>query len=236
MEINEKMEVFIMKDVKIRFVGMSKNAKTGMISQTYTTCNTCPTRCPFKENGCYAKMGHVRLCWDKTSEMGVVPKDLKKLIDSTPHTNIIRHNVAGDIAKEGTSDIDEKLVKELVKAYKGLKAYTYTHCTINERNLKIAKEAIANGFVINFSTENVASAKKAKEAGVPVVIACNTIHAKTVKKEGLTIQQCPATLDKGVTCATCGKCWNKSRKSVIAFPVHGAGKKKAINAGFLADL
>lgn len=232
------MEVLIMRNnnVKIRFVGMSKNSKTGMISQTYTTCNTCPTRCPFAKNGCYAKQGHVRFVWDKTDNVGVAPKDLKKVIDSTPHTNIVRHNVAGDIAKEGTSDIDVKLVNELIKAYSGLKAYTYTHCAVTEKNLTIAKKAIEKGFVINFSTENLTLAKKAHEAGVPVVIACNTIHANTVRKDGLTIQRCPATLDKGITCATCGKCWNKKRKSVIAFPVHGAGKKKAINAGFLADL
>jgi len=222
-------------ETKIKFIGISKNAKTGCISQTYTTCNTCPTRCPFKEHGCYAKQGPVRLHWDKTETTGVAPKDLKKVIANQPTTNVIRHNVAGDIAMEGTSDIDEKLVNELIKAYKGKKAYTYTHCTINERNMKIAKKAIEKGFVINFSTESAEQAKKCHDNNIPCVLACNTMSKKTVKVNGLTITQCPATYDKTINCMNCGKCWNKSRKTIISFPVHGAGKKKAQNAGFLKD-
>ena len=61
-------------------------------------------------------------------------------------------------------------------------------------------------------------------------------YNRVVKKNNLTIVQCPATIDPEKHCATCGLCWQKDRKVVVAFPVHGNGKKKAKEAGFLTDL
>lgn len=223
--------------VKIRFIGSSKNAKTGDISQTYTTCNTCPKRCPFKHNGCYAENFFVKINWNKTEKIGVAPEGLRAVIEQTPHTNIIRHNVAGDIAVPGTDDIDENLVNTLCKAYKGLKAYTYTHTDINnQHNIEIVKKASDRGFIINFSTENVKDALRCRAAGVNAVIAVNTISDKMVVIDNTMFIQCPATYNKDFTCKQCGMCWQKNRKHIIVFPVHGAGQGKAKKAGFLTDL
>ena len=225
-----------LNDVKIRFVGNSKNMKTGSISQTYTSCNTCPARCPFKDHGCYAKQGPVSWVWKKTEKLGVSPDQLKEVIQNSCHTNVIRHNVAGDMATPETNELNEELVKVLCEAYKGLTVYTYTHCEINDNNIRIVKEAAAAGFIINFSTESIEAAKKAREAGCNAVIACNTISDHVVKHEGLTVVQCPATYKDNVQCQNCGMCWQKDRKVIPAFPVHGAGQKKAKAAGFLSDL
>ena len=223
--------------VKIRFVASSKNMKTGAISQTYSSCNTCPERCPFKNAGCYAKQGPVALVWKKTAECGINPQDLKATIQAAKNvTEVIRHNVAGDIAIEGTNEINDQLLDTLCDAYQGHKAYTYTHTEINDHNVAAVIRAAEKGFVINFSTENLQDAKKAVNAGCNAVIACNTISKNVVKKEGLTIVRCPATYKEDITCSNCGMCYQKNRKAVVAFPVHGGGKKKAIKAGFLSDL
>lgn len=224
----------------IKFVSNSKNIKTGAISQTYTSSNTCPARCPFRNNGCYAKTGPCAIHWhkvDKGEGVNVVtPNDLKKVLETNPCTPVIRHNVAGDIAKEGTSDIDEKLVQTLMQAYKGHVVYTYTHCTTNERNLEIAREARKAGFIINFSVEKQDKAKICHEAGVNCVMAVESMSKKKRVIDGITYEQCPATIYENVQCVNCGKCWKKNRKTVITFPVHGVGKNKAKKAGFLEKL
>lgn len=224
------------ENVKIWLVEKSGNTKTGIMSVTYTTDNTCPERCPLKNNGCYAKNFPCCMQWKKAYSKGVTPDQLKNVVENSNATEIIRHNVAGDIAKENTNEINESLVKNLVAAYKGHKAYTYTHCEINERNIKIVKEACENGFIINFSTENMEDLKKAMDAGCNAVIACNTISDRVIIKNGVKIVCCPNALNKeNVHCANCGLCMKK-RDFAIAFPIHGNGKKKAQEAGFLSDL
>ena len=209
----------------IKFVGTSANKKTGCISQTYTTKNTCPKRCPFKSSGCYAKYGNTNIHWTQMKH-SCEPKELKSIIKNTPHTDVIRHNVAGDIAKAGTSMIDTKLLDTLIEAYRGLKAYTYTHCRVDKRNIEAVKKSIKAGFVINFSVEDIKTAKKCYKNNVPCVMAVNSMTKHTIKKEGLTFIQCPATYNENIHCKNCGLCYKKNRKSIICFPAHGIGKNK----------
>jgi len=224
----------------IKFVSNSKNIKTGAMSQTYTSSNTCPTSCKFKCNGCYAKSGHCAIHWrevDRGEGNNVTtPENLKQVVENNPCTPVIRHNVAGDIAREGTSDIDEKLVKSLINSFKGHIVYTYTHCVPSERNIAIVKEARKAGLVINFSCENIEQVKKCHKAGVNAVLAVDTMSKAIRKVDGITFTQCPATIYKNIQCVNCGKCWKKDRKSVVCFPVHGVGKNKAKKAGFLMEL
>ena len=221
---------------KIWFVPESGNTKTGKMSVSYTTSETCARRCPFMDKGCYGKNFPCCLQWKKAAVKGVAPEELADVVKSSKHSEVIRHNVAGDIAVPGTSDVDASLVDCLVKAYRGLKAYTYTHCSIVSKNIEIVKKAMQAGFVINFSTENVADAKKAMQAGCNAVIACASMSANVVEKDGVKIVRCPATYREGVHCVNCGLCMQANRKFAVAFPVHGNGKGKALRAGFLTDL
>lgn len=41
----------------------SKNKKTGEIPVVTSSSSTCPDSCPFKNNGCYAKGGPLRMHW-----------------------------------------------------------------------------------------------------------------------------------------------------------------------------
>lgn len=224
----------------IKFISNSKNIKTGAMSQTYTSSNTCPTSCKFKCNGCYAKSGHCAINWRKVDKGEgnnvTTPENLKQVVENNPCTPVIRHNVAGDIAREGTSNIDEKLVKSLINAFKGHIVYTYTHCTPNKRNITIAKEARKCNFIINFSCETKEAVEKCRANDVPAVLTVSTMSKATRRINNVTYAQCPATLHENIQCVNCGKCWKGDRKSVVVFPVHGAGKGKAKRAGFLIEL
>jgi len=223
-------------ELKIRFIAVSKNKKTGCLSQTYSDKRTCPERCPFKKSGgCYAMSGPCRLHWDKVPKYGVKPEDLSEVIADSVHTSVVRHNVAGDIAKEGTSDINEELLEKIVKAYKENKitAYTYTHCEINEHNSSLIRKAAKSGMIINYSCENLEQVKKAKEQGCNAVVEVEEMSSPIVKKDGLLLMQCPQTYNK-TCCKNCGICWQKNRQAVVAFPLHGNGKKKVKEEGFLS--
>lgn len=245
--LNEKMiDRATADDYRFLFVEKSGNAKTGIISQTYTaTCNckhgSCPVKnCKFKDHGCYAENFMVNANWKRIPLSGKNIEELREAIEnSKKKTDYLRHNIAGDIAVEGTDDINKDLLEKLTDIYhKNFKAaYSYTHCRITDRNLSLVKAAAEKNFVINFSTETVEDAKKVIEAGCNAVIACSTISNKVVKKDGLTIVQCPATIDPEKNhCANCGLCWQKNRQVAVAFPVHGCRKNAAKKAGFLSDL
>jgi len=45
----------------------SSNKKTGPIAVVTSSHDTCPDVCPFKDGGCYANGGPLRLHWDKVS-------------------------------------------------------------------------------------------------------------------------------------------------------------------------
>ena len=46
----------------------SKNAKVGKMAVTTSTATTCPSACPFRDNGCYAESGPLKLHWLKVTE------------------------------------------------------------------------------------------------------------------------------------------------------------------------
>ena len=221
----------ISRTIKIYAVAHSANRKTGDIAQTYTTENTCPVRCPFKNSGCYAKNYGTCFAWQRAEDFGMNPVDLARwVIENTQPGALIRHNVAGDIATPGTSDIDIPLLYTLIQAYQGRKAYTYTHCEYNEENVKAIKAANAAGFTINASCETLEDADKWMRAGVPAVIAV-TAYTKGMKTPaGYTVSLCPAQVNDSKNCKNCELCQKAGRKCVVAFQVHGTGAKKAAAA------
>ena len=228
---------------RFKYVAVSDNSKTGKMSAVYTaTCESktgaCPVRCPFAD-ACYAKNGPCNIHWENTvfSETNIY--NLNETIkNGKKHKKILRHNVAGDMAISGSNELNQALVEKLSTIYNDNfeVAYTYTHCSVNQRNIDIVKAATKNNFVINFSTEKVSDCKKCLDAGVNCVIACETMQEKTVTIDGVKIVKCPNSCDKNIKCINCGLCYMKNRNFAIAFPVHGAKKEKAIKACFLPEL
>lgn len=217
--------------MEIRLIQLSKNPKTGNISQTYSSPDTCPKSCPFKGNGCYASYGKCKIHWDSKKDFIPIEKLKEKVQELS--TYIIRHNVAGDIAKKNTDRIDKELLSALVEAYEGKKAYTYTHCKVSPYNFRIAKEAIEKGFVINFSCETIEQVKKVLKANLPAVMAVSSMEKDIVKKDNILFRKCPAD-GLNITCRDCKICTKANRKEVIVFEAHGNGRKRA--SSFLIKL
>ncbi|EEX69993.1 hypothetical protein MITSMUL_03124 [Mitsuokella multacida DSM 20544] len=158
------------------------------------------------------------------------------MMESKGHTKVLRHNVAGDMCIHDTDELDGELIRDLSRAYKGVKAYTYTHASKSAENFQLIHKAAENGFVINMSCETLSQVMECRENHVPAVLAVYewTQKDKAARRiDGITYRLCPASHDKNMTCRDCGKCWKKGRKEVIVFPVHGTNKKKT--RAFLMD-
>lgn len=241
-----------MKTLDMILIPHPSNSKTGDIIQSYTGRDTCPQRCPFKGNGCYADSIYTRRVWERCGN----PMDSRHvsseedlyiaLLGATAsHAQkgekrvLFRHNVAGDLAEEGTNDLSlwrvnslEKAIKRINLAMGGvvtLKGYTYTHCTIDSYNSAVIRTANARGFTINYSCETVKEVMDAVEYGCTAVLTAPDADKAIdeLERANLRACQCPAQISNKTTCATCGACANAHRKAVIVFQTHGSSVKKA---------
>lgn len=237
--------------MKMILLPTSSNKKTGDIMQSYSSRSTCPKDCVFKNNGCYAEGYHTKMVWDRCEDkndaryvingeqlkIGLLEGAFNKLRKNPACDSILfRHNVAGDLAVEGTNLIDVNRVDTIAVAIEGankvageiIKGYTYTHCNIDLNASDIIHDAAHKGFLINASCETVDEVKHAKSLGINAVIA--SVDPKETEKElkavGLYGAQCPAQVNEGMDCDRCQLC-AKNRKVVIIFEVHGQSKGKA---------
>lgn len=235
-------------DLKIVIFPRSSNAKTGNIIQSYSSRATCPEKCPLKAGGCYAEGYYTRKLWDRCDNPEdpryVATYDQLRLalleatiqhIKGSPNV-LFRHNVAGDVAIEGTSVIDIKRVNILADAVKyvntlfpdSLMGYTYTHCEISEYAAGIIHEAASKGFLINASCETVSEVMQAKALGINTVITSVNPEEtkKALKASGIVGVQCPAQTHANRTCEECRLCAH-DRKTTVIFSIHGETAKKA---------
>ncbi len=224
------------QEVKIRLVKESENKKTGNISQTYTSEITCPCRCPYRCSGCYGEEYHTGLCWSgcEKEKFGNSPENFPKVAKSSALTKMVRLNIAGDIAKPGTDNIDPKIVDAYIKAFGNDKnAYSYTHCEINEENVAEIKRMREHGIIYSFSCEKIEEVKKALENGCDAVLSVETMEDRVKVVDGIKFVKCPNSQNENIKCANCGICAKPNRKFVIVFPLHGTGENKAKEKGFL---
>lgn len=122
----------------------STNRKTGSIPVATSSRSTCPVSCPFKNNGCYAEGGKLRLHWNRVSRKKGVrfgswwkfrgtglsfDKFLARLkyTISKSKTNRLRLWQAGDMPGDGRTIASHNNIRKLVKSLKGIEAFGYTH-------------------------------------------------------------------------------------------------------------
>mgnify|MGYP006970145949 CR=1 FL=1 len=77
---------------------ISSNKKTGRMPVTTSSSDTCPSDCPLKANGCYAKHGHLGMHWRAVDagKRGGSWADLLAKVRKFDQ-GIWRHNQAGDL-------------------------------------------------------------------------------------------------------------------------------------------
>ena len=210
----------------------SKNAKVGNMAATTSTAKTCPTSCPFKDNGCYADSGPLKLHWDKVTE-GERGDDWPTFIDKIkdlPAGSKWRHNQAGDLPGD-TKDLDSTKCVDLAKANEGKRGFTYTHYDVlnNFQNAITVNMMNHLGFTVNVSANNLEHADQLCDLDIAPVATVLPIEqtTNTVTPKGRKVVVCPATYKDDVSCASCMLCEKWDRKVIVGFPAHGTSKKKA---------
>jgi hypothetical protein len=219
----------------------SRNAKTGPIPVSTTAKPSCPATCPFKGNGCYAEGGPLGYLWSAMSAAGpnatfkngrgtVRSVDWQTLCDNVaalPADRLWRHNQAGDLPHTD-GKIDAAALASLVQANSGKRGFTYTHHdpVANSEAIRAANDA---GFTINVSANNLDHADTLAALNLPLVVVLPAdTSAKTLQTpQGRKVSVCPATYRDDVTCASCGLCAVRDRKTIVGFPAHGASKARA---------
>ena len=210
----------------------TKNPKVGKMAVTTTTATTCPTPCPFKDNGCYADSGPLKLHWDKVTE-GERGDDWPTFLDKIkdmPAGSKWRHNQAGDLPGD-TKDLDSTKCVDLAKANEGKRGFTYTHYDVlgNFQNAITVNIMNNLGFTVNVSANNLDHADKLCDMDIAPVATVLPIEqtTNTVTPKGRKVVVCPATYKDDVSCADCMLCEKRDRKVIVGFPAHGTSKKKA---------
>jgi hypothetical protein len=220
---------------RVHLTPKSSNAKTGPIPVSTTSAATCPAACPFRTDaagGCYAASGPLALHWKTVTEgeRGTDWATFVGAIAALPAGALWRHNQAGDLPGDGTS-IDVDAFDDLIRANEGKRGFTYTHYSMaNPSNRAAVAYANRNGFTVNASANDVGHADNLAAAGVwPIVTVLprDTTGRTVTTPAGATVVVCPATYRDDVSCATCQLCQRADRKTIIGFPAHGSGAKKA---------
>ena len=200
------------KNYLFSFIKKTGNAKLGEgISSTYSSSNTCPNACPFKNNGCYCSEGYyTRLHWQKvdTGKRGIKFNDLINKIKSLKPCSKLRLNIGGDLVGHN-NNIYKSYLDKYIEACKPLKAWTYTHYPITKGNngnlLKIANK---NGLTVNLSCEREYQAIQSVENGLPTVLVVKSTETrKSYKLKDIhgnvkaTVLICPQQIKDNVKAA-----------------------------------
>lgn len=213
--------------MKVSFIRVSANRKTGPIPVSTTERASCPDVCPLKGNGCYAEAFPSVLHWNKVPEKGMGWAEFCLKVGKLPAGTLWRHNVAGDLPADKAGTINQYMMRALVSANMGRNGFTYTHHALTEHNQEVIEEANANGFTINISCNDaLEAAHTVGTIKAPVVCLLPHDAPNTQVVAGVQIVACPAEKSDRVTCADCGLCALTGRQYVIGFRAHGNRAKR----------
>lgn len=214
-----------MATYNVHLTRIANNAKTGPIPVTTSSRSTCPSTCSFKGNGCYAENFPLSLHWNRvTAGKGLPWADFVDEVSRFKAGQLWRHNQAGDLPGAGDV-IDAAALRQLVKANRGRRGFTYTHYPPTPANLRALRHANKNGFTINLSADSLADADRLAPLGLPLVVVVPEGWCGKTTPGGRKVTLCPAQAMEHMTCATCQLCQNAGRNAIVAFEAHGARRK-----------
>ena len=210
----------------------SRNGKTGPIPVSTSYSDTCPTSCPLRDKGCYAKNGHVGMFWRKVDDgrAGHDWNGFLAAVKTIKPGQIWRHNQAGDLPGRGDT-LNRAKLAQLVRAAKGTMAYTYTHKPLHIVADQMAVAAANQaGFTINLSADTLSEADTlaALDIGPVVVVLPRDTKPKAdiATPMGRRVVVCPATYRDDIPCAACKLC-ARQRDTIVGFPAHGTSANAA---------
>jgi hypothetical protein len=172
--------------MRVHFIPVSQNAKTGSIPVSIIERASCWPGCALYENGCYAETGALALHWDRVSRglAGGSWSEFCGKVAALRPGRLWRYAQAGDLPGCG-AQIDGALLQQLVAANTGKKAIAFTHkpvlggdpVAVENRHLIAA--AVEAGFMVNLSADNPAHADKLAALGIaPVVTVLARAYAR----------------------------------------------------------
>jgi hypothetical protein len=215
----------------------SDNIKVGRIPVSTTEKKSCPIECTLKDTDCYARFGPLGMHWKKVGPGGRGDNwtAFCHRVARFEPGQVWRHNQAGDLPQRADGKIDKRKVRQLSKAAKHTKGWTYTHYTpLDSHNRECISEMnAAGGLVVNLSANSMAEADEFSKLGIgPVVVIlpkdCETRGNMT--PGGVPIVVCPAQTQEHMTCAMCKLCGVRDRKSIVGFLAHGAASVRLSNS------
>ena len=217
--------------MSVKFVRLSANKKIGMAAATYASQASCPTTCPFYNNGCYAESGptgiHTRALNRSTdTALEVAQKEAAAIraaaADPIQPSIPLRLHVVGDCATAAAAEIVAAAAAEYIKR-KG-PVWTYTHAW-----REVPRESWGAVSVLA-SCETADDVAAARARGYAAAIVRN--QDRTERGGGLTYVPCPQQ-NSGVTCTDCRMCFRDESLlqvgTVIVFKPHGIRKSTVSN-------
>jgi hypothetical protein len=159
--------------MRVHFIAVSQNAKTGPIPASIVERASCWSGCAFYENGCYAEVGALAVHWDRVSRglAGGSWSEFCAKVAALRPGRLWRYAQAGDLPGHGAT-IDGTLLAELVAANTGKNAIAFTHKPVlgddpvAVENRRLIAMAVKAGFTINLSADNPAHADRLAELGI----------------------------------------------------------------------
>jgi hypothetical protein len=207
-------------------VEISHNKKTGPVSASYASQESCPLTCPFLGEGCYGESGRVgihtaRLNKTDTTSLKVAKAEAAE-IDGLSGLLDLRVHVVGGCK----SDKEAKLVSGAAGRFMARKrptdAWTYAHAW---KSIKRASWGIMSVLASCHTKDEV---KQAMAKGYAASITTAKMPEKAFTEDGITYVPC-VEQTKGITCVECRLCLDDKKllekKIVIVFELHTAAKK-----------
>jgi len=233
----------------------SNNKKTGPMAVSTSPMDTCPSACPFKENGCYSNYGPIKIWWKKCSDVEeeTLTAYLSFLdrVRALPKGEYFRHNQGGDLLPFSPTRLAMGPAYDLVEAASHVRGFSYTHFPMlwddykfypdespipSSLDIGINRETVetmnANGFTVNISCNSIDHADRIIDSNLKAPVT--TVLPKSYETQDKAIMTpagnrlvvCPA-MTRGKTCTECGLCMWANRRAIVGFPAHGTGKKRA---------
>jgi hypothetical protein len=164
------------KTMRVQFIAISQNAKTGPIPVSIIERASCWSGCALYENGCYAEAGALAMHWDRVSRgvAGASWSEFCAKIAALQPGRLWRYAQAGDLPGYGAK-IDGALLDELVAANTGKNAIAFTHKPVLDdpiavENRRLIAAAVKAGCTVNLSANNPAHADRLAELGIAPVV------------------------------------------------------------------
>jgi hypothetical protein len=235
---------YVSSELRVKFVRVARNGKTGPIPVSMTSPNTCPPACPWMGHGCYGEQNFVGMHWRRLAGgTGMTWDDFCAEVAKLPRGQLWRHDEAGDLPGDGDV-IDQGLLKQLHVAAAHTRGFTYTHKPVLGDGVARENRQILDrlrdypGLTTNLSADGLEEAdeKAALDLGPVAVVIPDDGRSTTLRTPGgRLVVVCPAVrrtvggdeeAAKKVTCATCALCQRGRRKSIVAFPAHGNFRRR----------